>query len=124
MREYVEAAGKFGGGVDEAIGRDDEEGSRCGVGGCAEPVVKEGEESAGRSKEGSKNSVTVQAYDGSVGGQGGAGGGYVPGVWVVAVGVRGKSADGAEGTVEFGAMWRAGLPSGPSWLGLPVGGAV
>ena len=61
--------------------------------------MKEGEESAGRGEEGSKNSVTVQAYDGSVGGQGGAGGGYVPGVGVVAVGVRGKSAQWAQGAV-------------------------
>ena len=120
----MEAAGKFGGGVDEAIGWDDEEGGGCGVGDCAEPVVEEREESAGRGKEGSKDSVAVQAYDGSVGGQGGAGGGYVPGVWVVAVGVRGKGADGAEGTVEFGAVWGARLLSGLSWLGFPVGGAV
>ena len=43
----MEAVGEFGGGVDEAFGWDDEEGSGCGVGGYSEPVVEEGEEAAG-----------------------------------------------------------------------------
>ena len=49
LRNNVEAAGKFGGGVDEAIGRDDEEGGGCGVGDCSEPVMEERKEGAGRS---------------------------------------------------------------------------
>jgi hypothetical protein len=39
LRDNVKAVGKFG--------WDDEEGSGCGVGGYAEPVVEEGEKTAG-----------------------------------------------------------------------------
>jgi len=48
LRDNVEAAGEFGGGVDEAVGGDDEEGGGSRVGDYAEPVVEEREEGAGR----------------------------------------------------------------------------
>ena len=48
LRDDVEAIGKFGGGVNEAIGWDDEKGGGCGVGDYSEPVVEEGEEGAGQ----------------------------------------------------------------------------
>ena len=48
LRDNVEAAGEFGGGVDEAVGRDDEEGGGSRVGDCPEPVMEERKEGAGR----------------------------------------------------------------------------
>ena len=48
----------------------------------------------------------------------------MPGVWVITVGVGGKSTEGAERVVEFGSMWRTRLLIGLFWLGFPVGGAV
>ena len=43
---------------------------------------------------------------------------------MVTIGVRGKGAEGAEGSVKFGAVWGARLLCGLSRLGFPVGGAV
>ena len=48
LRDNVEAAGEFGGGVDEAVGGDNKEGGGSRVGDYTEPVVEEREEGAGR----------------------------------------------------------------------------
>ena len=86
-------------GVNQPVSGDEVEGLLSGVGGRSEPVMERGNEAEGISKEGAENGVAVKAGDAAVGGQRGACGGEVPGVWVVTVGVRGKSAQWAQGAM-------------------------
>ena len=95
----METVGKNGLGMNWPVSGDKVKGLFSGVGGRSEPAMERGNEAEGISKEGAENGVAVKAGDAAVGGQGGASGGDVPGVWVVTVGVRGKSAQGAQGAM-------------------------
>ena len=99
LRDKMETVGKNGLGVNWPVSGDKVKGLFSGVGGRSEPVMERGNEAEGISEEGAENGVAVKAGDAAVGGQRGAGGGDVPGVWVVTVGVRGKSAQGAQGAM-------------------------
>jgi hypothetical protein len=62
------------------------------------------DEAQGLSEAGAEPGVAVAARDTAGGGQSRAGGGDVPGVWVVTIGVRGEDVHRTEGAVIFGPM--------------------